>query len=472
MFVGRKKEILALKKLRDLNKSSLVVCRGRRRIGKSELVRHFAKTQNHFLEVQGLAPRPGLTKQEQLLHFYSSLGLIVPRELTWSKAFEDLAAQVKRKKGIVILLDEISWMAIDEPDFAGFLKIAWDTHFSKLPEAIVVICGSVSSWIEENILNSTAFLGRISLALVLDELPIVDALKMLEISSLSLSDQLKILCLTGGVPKYLEEINPKQSLFENLKRLWFTKSGFLFNDFEKIFNDIFLRRSDIYRRILEALVAGKATLSQLSKLLKVERGGGLSVYLQELQLAGFVSKDYNFFVGAKPSKVSYYRLKDNYSRFYLKYIRPKKIVIESGLFEFERLDGLRGWDSIVGLQFENLILNNLTDLCNLLNIPLARVKTASPYTQRKTARTKGACQIDLLIELEGYELIICEFKFRANISSTVVAEILKKRELLKRPRHYSVRTALIYMGAIANRTEFEKKLDFLIPFDDFVGERL
>ncbi len=101
----------------------------------------------------------------------------------------------------------------------------------------------------------------------------------------------------------------------------------------------------------------------------------------------------------KKNKTSYFRIKDNYLRFYIKYILPQKDKIEKGWSPKGGIELLPGWESMLGLQFENLVLNNRILLFKLLKIEVDIVKSASPYFQKKTARTKGACQIDLLIEL-------------------------------------------------------------------------
>ncbi len=113
-----------------------------------------------------ITARPGLTKKEQLAVFAEQLSkqTKAPRLAldSWGTAFQLLASQLPSKGTVVILLDEISWMGIGEPDFAGYIKNAWDELFSRRAKTVVVLCGSVSSWIESNILNNTGFVGRCS----------------------------------------------------------------------------------------------------------------------------------------------------------------------------------------------------------------------------------------------------------------------------------------------------------------------
>ena len=288
---------------------------------------------------------------------------------------------VVKDEKTVILLDEISWMATRDKDFAGQLKIAWDTDLKHHTRLVLVLCGSVSSWIDENILNSAGFVGRISLKLIPQELSLFQCNMFWGKSAglVAAKEKLKMLAVTGGVPRYLEEINPNLPAEENIRRICFSKEGFLFSEFDQIFQDIFSRRAPSYKRIASALVSGSKTLNELADHLKRDRGGDLSRYLEDLSESGFITKDVVFKPGKKvASKLAKYRLKDNYLRFYLKYLEPLKYKIEIGLFREIALESLAEWETIMGLQFENLVLNNIGSICSLLAINTNTVISASP----------------------------------------------------------------------------------------------
>ena len=173
-FVGRKIELEKLKGFFQKKTASLIVIRGRRRIGKSRLVEEFAKNFT-FYSFAGLAPTPKTTAQSQRNEFSQQLSkqAKMPEMQVddWSKLFYLLWEKVKTNR-VILLFDEISWMGEKDPDFLGKLKNAWDLMFKKNPQLILILCGSASSWIEENILNNTGFLGRISYTLTLGELPL------------------------------------------------------------------------------------------------------------------------------------------------------------------------------------------------------------------------------------------------------------------------------------------------------------
>ena len=158
------------------------------------------------------------------------------------------------------------WIAGKDPDFLGKLKIAWDQHFSKNSELILILCGSISIWIEENILSSTGFLGRISLDMVIHELPLSDCRKFWP-KRISSYEILKVLSITGGVPKYLEEILPSDSAESNIHKLCFTPEGLLFREFDQIFSDLFFHRSAHYKEIVKTLADGPQDLDGICKSL-------------------------------------------------------------------------------------------------------------------------------------------------------------------------------------------------------------
>jgi hypothetical protein len=169
MFVGRNREMKLLTDLFALKKASLVVCKGRRRIGKSTLIQQFAQKCSTFLEFQGLPPREGISNTDQLNAFSEQLSrqTLFPKIKieSWYQAFSILNGVIKNEK-TVVFLDEISWMAGNDKDFAGQLKIIWDTELKKHSQLMLVLCGSVTSWIEDNIMNHTGFMGRVSLVII------------------------------------------------------------------------------------------------------------------------------------------------------------------------------------------------------------------------------------------------------------------------------------------------------------------
>jgi uncharacterized protein len=470
-FIGRKEELETLSSLIKKRSASLVVIKGRRRIGKSRLVEEFSKRYAFDISYtfSGIFPTKDTTAQSQRDEFSAQLGkqgFPTIKAADWNDLFWLLADKVQHGK-IIILLDEISWMGSKDPDFLGKLKNAWDLFLKKNDQLILVLCGSISTWIEKNILSSTGFIGRVSLNMTLNELPLYDCEKFWgkRAKQVSSYEKLKLLSVTGGVPLYLEHIDPTLSAEENIKRLCFLPHGILFEEFERIFSDLFSNRSEKYRKIIFCLANRPAQQEEICKSLGLKQSGDISDYLDDLIKSGFITRDYTWRISnGRLSKLSQYRLCDNYSRFYIKQVYPNRIKIENRQFTTASLSFLPGWNTLMGLQFENLVLNNRHLLWNILKISPEEIICNNPYFQRKTLRSAG-CQIDYLIQLKYNTLYICEIKFSKNeIKSDVIHEMKKKISALVIPKHFSYRPILIHVNGVNDEVVDD---DFFAAIIDF-----
>lgn len=471
MFIGREGELSDLQGFWGRDTGVLVTCRGRRRIGKSTLIAEFAaRTAKSFFPIAGLAPRKGMTDAIQRRHFCEKVAEFADRPVeladTWAKAFRQLDALIGDRGRTVVLLDEISWMGGYDPDFAGYLKEAWDEYLHRHGNLIFVLCGSVSAWIADNILNSTGFVGRDSFDIELGELSLSDSVKLFGPAHdrMSVTEKLDMLSLTGGVPKYLEEVRPELSVDENFRRLCFLPRSLLFREFDETFSEVFGARSATRSRVLHLLADGSCSTSELAQKEKKAPNGSYADALSDLRYAGFVAEDAGLGpLTGKPVKQTRYRIKDNYMRFYLKNIEPRAQAIKSGLFEFTSLEQLNGWDAILGLQFQNLILNRVNDLFPHLGLERSLVLSASPYVQNATERNRS-CQIDLLIRTERM-LMVVEIKRRKVIAHGIIDEVAEKVRRLRHDKRLSVRTALVYAGELAASVPADRYFDFIVPAD-------
>ena len=476
MFIGRKYYLEAMSALWRKRTSSLVVVSGRRRIGKSTLVEKFAEVSKcRFIEIEGLAPDKTMTNRKQIANFCerlaSATGLPVAKAGSWSQAFDALEAAISNTAKTIVFLDEISWMGAYDSTFAAYLKNAWDTQLSRKGSLILVLAGSVSSWIQNNILKAKGFVGRISLDITLPEMPLADCREFWghRTEQTALREILDVLSVTGGIPKYLQEIDVSLDADENIRRLCFLPEGYLFRDFNSIFSDVF-GNAALKRSLLEQLSDGPATLTQLSKKLGVEANGHVSDELRGLVEAGFIAPGpgLNPETGTKVRQVQY-RLRDNYTRFYLKFIAPRETAIRQGLFKFVSMERLPGWETIMGLQFENLVLNNLDVLCPLIGLEGKLVTSAAPFVRRKGAGSPGL-QIDLLIQTPK-ALYVIEIKRQRKITASVEQEVQDKIQKLYAPRTKSVRSVLVYDGDIAPEIVEEDYFDYLIPVERLFERR-
>lgn len=468
MFYGREEILEQLDAQLASPIASLVTCRGRRRIGKSTLIEEFARRSKvRFIKLEGLSPREADSNQKQLTAFARQLSEQTDVPLrpiaSWFDAFARLDGAIAEGERTVVFLDEVSWMGKYDPDYPSELKYAWDNRFKKHKRLMLVVCGSVSTWISKNILRNKAFVGRPTLNLLVGELPLRDCVRFWgkRAACTAASDMFDVLSVTGGVPKYLELMNPRLSPAENLKALCFTPGGILVDEFDDIFTDVFEGKGTVKRRILECLGNGSFSGKELAEMLGVDNNGHLLDDLEELEIAGFIARDggINPQSGAR-SRLFRYRISDNYTRFYVKYIAPNRDLIDKGLFRFTDMEQLPGWQSILGLQFECLILNNIAGLLPPLGLDRTVLVSAAPYRRAAHARGEG-CQIDLLIQTRRTVWVV-EIKRRREIEREVVDEVAEKVKRLGIGRRASVRTALVYSGRLSPAVEAEGFFDAMV----------
>lgn len=474
-FFGRMQLLTQLDELWGRQNAVLVTCRGRRRIGKSTLIERFAHISGaKFWSFEGLAPHPRMTNQDQVDAFVRRLEELSATKVgschNWFDAFRQLEKVLPHEERMVLLLDEISWLGRYDANFPGELKFAFDQRFHSRRGLIVVLCGSVSSWIEQNILSNTGFVGRISLDLLVPELSLAEAARFwgARRDRINALEMLDVLSVTGGVPRYLEEVDPALSADENIRRMCFRPNGYLFRDFDDIFSTVFAANSVLKRRVLETLARGMMGGAELAAELKVARNGQFTEMMRELELAGFVSLE----TGTNPEsgkrmRAVYYRLKDNYSRFYLKYVLPHAAEIKSGRYEFVTLEALPEWNAILGLQFENLVLNNFRSLLKGLHLEGVQVFSASPFRKVGKDGEKGV-QVDLLIQTKK-SLVVVEVKRQGEIGESVEREVEEKVARLKVRPGLSVRTALVYAGHLAKSVRASGSFDAIVSAEELLS---
>ena len=256
---------------------------------------------------------------------------------------------------------------------------------------------------------------------------------------------------------------------ENIKDLCFTKKGVLFREFQEIFLDIFARRSETYKKIVEALVDGDKDFSDIVSHLNMVKSGHVSEYLSHLTQSGFIRRDHTWKVqDGKESILSRYRLSDNYLRFYLKYIDKNKNKIETKHFDDQSLSTLPGFGSIMGLQFENMVLNNREFIWKQLHVYAGDIITDNPYFQRAQLRKKG-CQIDYLIQTKTNVLYACEIKFsKDEIKPDVIQQMQQKIARFYLPRGFSIMPVLIYVNGVTDSVIESQYFSHLIDFSSLL----
>ena len=298
-----------------------------------------------------------------------------------------------------------------------------------------------------------------------------------------------VLSVTGGVPRYLEEIDPGATAEENLRRLCFRPKGVLREDFDEMFSDVITRQPTFTGRTLRLLADGPRSAAEIAEAIGMERGGRVSDALDQLVESGLASAD----EGANPAtgkaaREKRYRIRDNYARFYLKYIEPAKVAIDGGKFPFNGLDRLDGWESVMGLAFENLVVNNWPQLLKPLHLDAAQVVSAAPWRRtgsrksvpaeggrkgargktEKAAQDRKGVQVDLLLQTRR-SVCVVEVKRQREIGREIIDEVAEKVRRIPVRDGMSVRTALVYEGNLAPVVEADGYFDAIVPFRQLLG---
>ena len=472
IFIGREHELDQLRGLHQRRGSRLVVMTGSRRVGKTRLINFFASTcpESKLWDFEGIAPEAETDAQSQRDHFANRLMIHLKCPpftfQDWSDALAHLSMHIK--PGDIILFDEISWMGSKDPTFIPKLKAWWDKQQTPV---LAVFCGSVSTWIEENILKSTAFFGRINLTMTLDPLSIADANKLLLAYGFQGSDYdaYRLLSILGGIPWYLEQVESGYTVDDLVKKLCFKQSGLLVLEFDRIFHDLFNGKGTSYKKILDSLKGGMKTLADVRKDTGFPHSGSLSTLMEHLITAGFVQKQNLWSFKTKKSlKQSLYHICDPYMRFYLKVIEPQRNKIDLNSFTDIPMSSLPGACSHTGLQLEQLLLQNRNILLKSLGVNPIDVVASGPFRQSKTT-TKDGCQIDFLVQTATKTLFVCEFKVKdLELKMDIIAEVEKKIKALKVPRGYAVVPVLFQISGVSYNVADSEYFYRIINIADFL----
>ena len=384
----------------------------------------------------------------------------------WTDAFNHLSLHLKDDD--IVLFDEISWMGFNDITFIAKLKAWWDLQKTRF---LLLLCGSVSTWIEENILQSTAFFGRIALTLTLEPLSIplsAEFLSMLGFKG-SFYEQYKLLSVVGGIPWYLEQVNAECMADENIKQLCFQKDGLLVLEFDRIFHDLFNGKGTTYKKILNAQNDGPKTLAEVRSSMRYPASGTLSQMMQHVITAGFIKAHPLWSIKEqKVRKQSLYRIADPYLRFYLKMIEPNRSKIDSGAFDEVAIATISGFDTYIGLQVENLLIQNRALLLKAMGVEPSDCVFDGPYRQNKTSRQKG-CQIDYLVQTRTKNLFLCEFKFkRREVGAEIIEEVKEKMARLVIPRGIAPVPVLFHLGGVAPSVYDKNFFYRIIDIADFL----
>ena len=412
-IIGRKEEIEILKSCLNSRNPEFVVVYGRRRIGKTYLIKNFFGEQFSFYATGVF----GIRNKEQLSAFHESLKEygddegFCPKD--WFEAFgrlkkllnkEDVNRDVISGKKIVFL-DEVPWMSTSNSGFRAALDFFWNSWASTQNDLLLIVCGSATSWILNNLLyDKGGFFHRITRRIHLGPMSLKECEEFLQYKDIDIPRHqiVEYYMFFGGVPYYYSLIDRRLSLAQNVNELFFNKNGALRDEFVFLFHSLF-KNPDHHIDIIRLLSESKngLTRDELDKAMTQISGGSLDRALKELTECDFIRKYNNFTMKAKGSV---YQIIDPMLLFYLEYVESGKQK------EWLTFVGSNKYYSWCGSAFEIVCLLHVDQIKQLLGIRGVNTEEFS-WRSRKKA---GGAQIDLLLDRRDKTITICEMKYTAD----------------------------------------------------------
>lgn len=410
MLVGRENERKMLKEAYEADESKFVAIYGRRRIGKTYLVRE--TFENHFtFQHSGYF---GGKLSDELFEFCISIrqygldGFEQPKN--WLEAFELLKRVIMNSpdKRKVVFLDELSWMDTRGSDFVMALEGFWNGWASARKDVLLIVCGSVTSWMISKIVhNKGGLYNRLSFRINLEPFTLKECEEYVNAKNIIMNRYSILQCymIMGGVPYYWSFLEKGLSLPQNIDRIFFADNALLDNEFEYIYSSLF-HNPEPYIKIISALGKKKAgmTREEIVKASKLPESGNLSKKLEELENCGFIRR-YNSY--GKKQKDSLYQLIDNFTLFYFKFLE-KKPTDEHFWTNNQLSQAVKTW---CGVAFERVCLEHVSEIKNALGISGVSTNAYSWSCKKDNEKGLEGSQIDLIIERRDQIIDLCEMKY-------------------------------------------------------------
>jgi uncharacterized protein len=410
-MLGRKAEIEKLKQLTSSEKAEFIAVYGRRRVGKTLLIRECFNNEFCFYAT-GLAKAK---TQKQLTSFTIFVNQSFEREYAtfnnWLEAFNTLIKELKKYKGKrIIFLDELPWFDTKKSDFITGLEFFWNSWASADKNVKLIVCGSAASWIINNLIKNKGGLhNRLTARIKLEPFTLHETELFLQSKGIAL-DRYQIVQLymvMGGIPYYLDHIQKGLSAAQNIEQLCFDKNGLLKSEFTFIFSSLFTnakKHETILRKIVE--LGGSAKREDIIASANLSTGGDVSTKLKELEESGFIT-GYTAY-GTSSSKKTYC-ISDFYTLFYLKFIEHGNKNSQGDWLNKIDDPAIRAW---AGITYEQVCLQHTEQIKNALRIS-GMSSHATTWQTKGDEKIKGT-QIDLIIDRRDRVINLCEIKFSIN----------------------------------------------------------
>ena len=438
ILIGRKPQIEALQTALVSGRPELVAVIGRRRVGKTYLVRQVYGGRIDF-ELTGLQKG---NKEEQLQNFVFSLGKYFPRyELpnkpsTWLEALHFLTLALEhlgKTEKMAVFIDELPWLATSRSGFLTGLSYFWNSWASK-QNIVVVICGSSASWMIKKIIDDRGGLhNRVTRLLMLYPFTLAETEAYCRARHIHINRYqiLQVYMAMGGVPMYLEQLKAGMSAMQNIQEICFSPTGYLRHEFGRLFASLYKNHQQ-HIAIIRALATRRRGLTRQEIIhnTKFTNGGLLTERLDELEKSGFIISHGGY---GKKAKDTLYRLSDPYSLFYLTFIEPfgKKLTID-----FAQMSDHPQWKTWSGYAFESICMTHVAAIRKALGIS-GIATSVSSFIAAPADGFPGA-QIDLLIDRNDQTINLCEIKFSAEeyeLTKKDVENIENKKRVFQHHTH-------------------------------------
>lgn len=413
-IIGRKNEQMKIQNALDSNKAEFVVVYGRRRVGKTYLIKEFFNDTFSFY-TSGVLSRK---MKDELYAFNYSLVSYGCKDRSlpknWFEAFDKLKTMIEeniikidsRYNKRIIFIDELPWLDTLKSDFKGAFDFFWNTYASRQDNLVLIVCGSATSWIMNNLLNSNGgFHNRITSKIYLKPFNLLETEQLVNDingNHLSKSDIINLYMIFGGVPYYLNFINPNFSLIQNVDNLLFKEGGELENEFVNLFSSLFSHYEN-HAKIIDALSKRKMGLTRkdILKYSNLSSGFSFTKVLQELEQCGFIRKysDYK-----KENNESLYQLIDPFTLFSINFLKERKF---SSWINFVGQPAYYSWE---GYAFEVVCLNHIPQIKKVLGI-----EGIDSLDYSFSSNVLAGAQIDLLIDRKDNVINLCEMKYSSDI---------------------------------------------------------
>ena len=411
-MIGRTKEIEDMTRLYESDESEFVAIYGRRRVGKTYLVRETFSDRFAFHHT-GL---PNATKHQQLVHFKESLaaaGARVKTPRNWFEAFHVLREVVARSafRRKVVFIDELPWMDTAKSDFLMALETFWNEWASARKDIVLIVCGSAAAWMVKNLFRNRGGLhNRVTARICLQPFTLGECEMFAAERGLGMSraDIAECYMALGGIPYYWRYLARGMSLAQNLDRLCFAVDAPLKGEFDELYSSLF-RDAISYKKVVAALAKKKIGMTRLELIeaLDISTTGRLSEILKTLEASGFI-RSYRSY-GAK-KKNAIYQLTDPFTLFHFRFLETPS-TDEHFWSSTLSSPAQAAWR---GLAFERLCLLHLPQVRRALGVGSIHVE-AYGWSFKGDETYPDGVQIDLVLERADNVINICEMKYSATV---------------------------------------------------------